>query len=78
MAEHLDSINIVMPSLTTKGMALVVKTEVPGVWMIAASRAGGGYIPTEHGAFMKFLQQVSEVRVQMLRLRAHDGSNCRT
>ena len=42
----------------------MMKTEVPGVCMVAASRARGGSIPTDHGAFVKFLQQVSdEIRV---------------
>ena len=60
MAECLDKFIAVMPSPTRKGVAMLAKTEVPGVWMVAASRAEGVKIPTEHAAFVRFLQQVSE------------------
>jgi hypothetical protein len=59
VARDLDSsVMLIMPSPKDKALAGMVKTEVPGVWMVAAGVAGAK-VPAEHEAFMKFLQQVS-------------------
>ena len=49
-----------MPAGKNKEVAGIIKTEVPGVWMVAAG-AAGTKIPTEHDGFMRFLQQVSKL-----------------
>ena len=50
--------SVARPGPKDKGMAILIQTEVPGVWMVAAGAAGAN-VPKEHSAFMRFPKQVS-------------------